>query len=568
MAKEFVWVLDKRETGFPASLYIQLSGGIEALCGEVSRQAKGLNDPVTYITSNLDTLGAASASLVPELYGPGGKTAGRIDARAKMDNLLKTKKPANRLAPVKTSMIKAIKDKGVLKSVKAVFDSDVGLQSKLSSWNSLIKSSKIKGPELAAATRSIGDLISLYDQRLAAVQTPSVGMSDIGCINTLRHGFACDCLPRRTGHEMASRPGRLHHLRLMTSPTVTTFFDLYFHSQRELNANGAVSKLTVWASEPIVLVLTGAQAVQKNASDYQVVEVPFSGGLFVYGDVVEGTLKLPEQAVQINARVIEVAKDSAGGQPTIDVSGGPPDKPHQSVGKLTTPANSGADGFYTYKFLLDDDYIYRSTEVPERPALMAAGDPGKIAGWIDLRSDSVASIDGALLMLMAVGGEGGEGQEGQQGQDGGAGGRGADFAYVGVADFQNATDGAAAGAGGYGGRGGPGGLAGSGGSVNVRTRAPLATGLITVTCTKGNKGRRGNFVRPGIIGCAADGTAGTPGKGGKGGHVKNQSYPSGHDSVAIGAPTPRPAAAPAPADTAIDGQSNLLSGSSYADLSA
>lgn len=346
-------------------------------------------------------------------------------------------------------------------------------------------------------------------------------------------------------------------------------FDPAFDQVVELDAQDATQRVRIQTSEPIVLTSSATSAVPDG---YRRVPVPAAGDLYVNGDVVriQGRLLLPGRAVQINARVLELAADDKGRGPTIDVSGAGPADPEPAAPKPPR-AKDGHNAVHTYHFLANDDYTAPQNGTSGQPGKDGnAGRKGKDAGWIVLHCDEMTTDTPAIqLDVCAAGGAGGTGQAGQGGQDGGNGGKGSDAWKGGVSDLWEATRGANAGAGGTGGRGGPGGPSGKGGTVRVFTRAPLPASVdVRKNVSAGRAGTTGEHGQRG-----ADGVPGTGGRsytyssgGGIGGPVTVRTLPaasSGGIATAIPQGPSRAVQSPDPEE----GTAIVQGGCEYHDLS-
>lgn len=270
-------------------------------------------------------------------------------------------------------------------------------------------------------------------------------------------------------------------------------FDPGYEQVLERGSDDSAQTLRVTTSEPLVLVGAGHQAAARG---YRVLVVPESSDLVVRGDVVriEGKIRAPGRAIQINARVVEVAAGAAD-EPASLSADGAPGRTRDQADVKPPKAASGKNGVFKYVPLLDDVKKPPGAGSSGEPGTDGRpGDPGGAAGWIDIRCHRLTSAAGpGVLALSADGGNGGAGQAGQPGQDGGNGGNGYDGYIGGVfdTDVVYPVPGANAGRGGPGGRGGAAGPGGPAGSVQLHSQGVDDVG-VTLSTEPGRPGERGH----------------------------------------------------------------------------
>src|SRR5262249_46864410 len=147
---EYQWLIENGAK-FSSAMTMSLSKGLEAISGEVARQALSLNDPVKSVTADLDGLSTVLSAR----------------ARTKFDEALKSSKPDEVWTRAKDALLPGIKDKSVAKDVKAVFSEDLG--GELSSWSKRIKP-PIDASKLTAANRALADKLASYDRQLTDIE--------------------------------------------------------------------------------------------------------------------------------------------------------------------------------------------------------------------------------------------------------------------------------------------------------------------------------------------------------------------------------------------------------------
>ena len=290
---------------------------------------------------------------------------------------------------------------------------------------------------------------------------------------------------------------------------MTQTFDPFYNQQMPKGDNGQVINVLIETSEALTLT----QAKYKSADGMRVFQVPESGDLSVYGDVVRivGTIKVPGKNITIHARYLETHADADGHQPTISVAELPGADPDPPLVKLTKPP-PGADATNSYRPIISDKYTppgsgQSATNHPKMNGIPGnGGHSGDPAGSITIVCGEFAPDSD--FILSARGGKGGTGQKGQDGQNGGDGGKGSDAWQGGFSDVMEATNGAAGGNGGNGGKGGPGGQGGQGGSISFLSKQGDET-LVKFDVSGGDGGAPGGGGAVGNRGSGGDGGRGT-----------------------------------------------------------
>jgi len=165
----YKYLLEKSKTTFSFTNRTFLTKGLEAVCAEVGIQGKSLLEPVKVVTTALDKF--AKEELSPK-------------DRQKLEAALKIESPDKFWSETKKKFTKLITDKAVSNKVDAVFSGYLGKT--LSTWSSITNSPNLDKAQLVAVSRTLTDILTLYDSKLARIDMTSASADSNGGVTGLR----------------------------------------------------------------------------------------------------------------------------------------------------------------------------------------------------------------------------------------------------------------------------------------------------------------------------------------------------------------------------------------------